>query len=197
MDISEIVGDALKYYDTNFDKYNSVYKKIIYYKYIHNSHDTEHSVIVFYDTNKKELFRSRYEILGVYSKQHYTWIWPWSSPIYDRNKTAISRKLLNYGLDIPIKSSNYTDFQLISLKSEFITSRFRVTNELQLDIHVAIASYVTKIPSIFEIIVSVDDSEGEFVGKTKNIVHHIASKNSKDYMSVYLYLLDDKNITDK
>jgi hypothetical protein len=64
-------------------------------------------------------------------------------PYLSKNSTYTSRKILNYGLDLG-PNQEY-------LKSELITSRFRITNPIQLDIHTAISSYLSQIPTIFQI----------------------------------------------
>ena len=72
---------------------------------------------------------------------------------YYNNTNYISRKILNYGLDLDT-NQNF-------LKTELVTSRFTVSNLLQLDIHVAIASYLTKIPNIYCHKVSLNKSNDE------------------------------------
>jgi hypothetical protein len=77
-----------------------------------------------------------------------------------KNSTYLSRKLLNYGLDIDNE-------ELIQLKSELITSRFKIKNTLQLDIHLALAGYLCKNPIIYK---------------------HIIGE--KETMTYYMFLLD-------
>ena len=175
MDPSLIVAKALKYYDVNREKYNSIFNKIKYYQYIVNLHDMENNVIILYDENKKVLYKSKYEILGAFSKQHATWIWAWSLPTLTKNQTYISRKMLNYGLDL--------DHSEIMLKTELITSRFRVTNQIQLDIYIAISSYITHQPIIFKVVTVYDEEKGDIkkIGDTRE---------TYDYLIYYICLLD-------
>src|SRR5271170_2224863 len=101
-----IVTNALEYYDKNLEKNDKLFSKIKYYKLEFIDSDLEHSKIHFYDKYKNEIHESRYEIIGVYNNSSKAWIWAWSVPYFYRNATYISKKILNYGLDIPPKSDN-------------------------------------------------------------------------------------------
>jgi hypothetical protein len=159
-----IVGDALKFYDENNEKYESLKKKIKYFKYaMLDQKDIDGVKIVFLDEDKKELFTSRVEIIGKYYNTINTWIWGWSIPNIDKSLTTIIRKVFLYGTDIDARNSAN-----VMLKNELLTSRFIVSDTIQLDIHCAIASYLAKKPVIFiwkEFIISPDEIvevKGEF-----------------------------------
>lgn len=140
-----IVNDALEYYDRNNERFESIKKKVKYVKHAEiDQRDIEGVKLVFYDENKKELFTSRVEILGKYYNTINTWVWGWSLPGIDKSLTSIIRKVFLYGTDINI--DNPTN---VLLKNELITSRFRVVDEVQIDMHCAIASYLAKKPFIF------------------------------------------------
>lgn len=140
MDNVSLVTTALKYYDENSEKYEGVLKNAKYVKFIIAENDMSHNVIQFFDKNKNEMFKSRYEIIGQYNTDVNTWTWGWALPNYKKQNTNIVRKLWNYGamLDPSVKY----------LKTELITSRFRVADFVQLDIHVGIASYMSKNPLV-------------------------------------------------
>ncbi len=143
--MSSIMSDALKYYDQNNEKYNSIKKKIKYVKHaIINQKDIEGVKLIFYDENHVELFTSRVEILGKYYNYNNMWIWGWSLPSVDKSLTAIIRKIFLYGTDIDINNS-----ENILLKNELVTSRFRISDPIQIDMHCALASYLSKKPFIF------------------------------------------------
>ena len=114
-----IVTNSLDYYDKNKEKYDKLLSKIKFYKVLKISSDLDHSKILFYDKNKKYMFETRYEIIGLFNKITNTWVWAWSIPYFNKNSTFISKKILNYGLDIPSDQENKF------LKSELITSRFK------------------------------------------------------------------------
>lgn len=176
----ELIINSLEYYDRNSEKNRRIFQKIKYYSYERSQSDVEHNSIIFYDKNKKEIYRSRYEIIGTYYSTQKLWTWSWSVPNFDKNSVYISRKILNYGLDIPPLKED------LFMKAELITSRFKITNEVQLDIHIAIASYISKKPMIYKIV--------ENLGKKFNEPIIPVMEEEKDYKIYYLFLLDDKDI---
>lgn len=175
-----IVTNSLEYYDKNREKYDKIMSQIKYYKWIKVTSDLDHSKIIFYDKNKKKLFESRYEAIGLYSNTSRTWIWAWSVPYFQKNVTYISRKILNYGLDIPSKKENRF------LKSELVTSRFRVWDDVQLDVHISVASYISKNPLVIDLIIT-DDADLELYEVKKDV-------ENQEFYKVYLFLLDHDKI---
>lgn len=147
----DIVSDALKYYDINNEKYGKLKKKIAYCKQVENKTNSDHVnngigsfKYTFFDKNMNELFTSRWEILGKYYPKLNIWIWGWSLPNQPKILTTIIRKVFLYGTDIdPDNLAN------IFLKNELLTSRFIIESEIQIDIHCAIASYLSKKPFIY------------------------------------------------
>ena len=92
----------------------------------------------------------------------------------------ISRKILNYGLDLT------PDEQF--LKSELITSRFRISSKIQLDIHVALASYLTKMPLIYKHITIPNTKTST---EDDNIIEIVTDVNDETFHTqYYLFLLD-------
>lgn len=182
-----IVSDALKYYDLNNEKYRDLKKRIKYVKTIDASkEDIEGKILAFYDGDKNKLFTSRVEILGKYYNTINTWIWGWSLPDIDKALTSIIRKVFFYGTDINIDNSAN-----VILKNELVTSRFRVVDDIQIEIHCAIASYLAKKPFIFmwkEFFVTMTDElsevKGEFYKGNTDVVY-------------YTYIVDPPDIDSK
>lgn len=139
------IKNALEYYDRNSEKLRKKFNNVHNYEVILNSRDSEHSVIYFYDKNKKKLFTSRFEIIGTYIETLKVWAWAWTLPTINKNAAYMSRKLLMYGLDLDYQSDGK------NLKTELITSRFHIKNKIQIDLHLAIAAYLTKTPFIYSI----------------------------------------------
>ena len=162
-----IVSKSLEYYDKNLELNNKkFFNNINKTKFIKNedNNDMNKNIIEFY-YNKKKLYSFKYEEIGSYYNKSKLWIWAWADPKLKKKENYISRKILNYGLDLDT-NQNF-------LKTELVTSRFTVSNLLQLDIHVAIASYLTKIPNIYCHKVSLNKS------------------NDEDYILVYLFLFEN------
>jgi hypothetical protein len=149
---TSIIKDALEYYDMNEEKYESLKRKIHYVKNKENGINDLHGLrLTFYDSNKEELFTSRIEIIGQYHNLFNIWVWGWAIPSADQSVVSIIRKVLMYGISLTVQQSRTTGLinnETISLKAELVTSRLRITNDVQLDIHCAVASYLAKKPFI-------------------------------------------------
>jgi hypothetical protein len=137
-----IITDAIDYYDKFQEKYRDNYLNINYISLELTDKDLEHNIIIFYDSELKELFRSRFERIGMLDLKSQIWTWAWARPDLKKNETNIIRKILFYGTELD-PTTNY-------LKTELITSRFKVTNKTQLDIYCAISAYLSKRPKIFK-----------------------------------------------
>jgi hypothetical protein len=181
-----LVRDSLEYYDKNLQIYKTKLEQVSYVKIEQSKTDHEHNIIHCYDSDKKLLFKSRYEYIGMHEPEMRLWSWAWSLPFLKKKHTNIIRKILNYGTELePVAHF---------LKSELITSRFRINHEIQLDIHAALASYLSKKPvifkyKIFNYINIVDDD-------LTDVIHPDYSKNGteKEYVSHFLFLLDYENL---
>ena len=135
INISLIVEKALEYYDM---------KNIKNYKYLQTSMtliDREQNTIKFTEVDDVEY---KYEVLGVFDNSTNIWMWSWMVPEFMYNETNITRQLLNYGLKItPTFISPIPDDKLY-LKTQMVNSRFLLHNEFQLELHLAISSYLAK-----------------------------------------------------
>jgi len=138
------------------------------------SSDMDLNSIILYDENQDELLRSKYEFLGIYENTSRIWTWAWSMAVIPKNVTYTSRKLLSYGLDIPSDQ--------VLLKTELITSRFRIASEIQLQIHCAIAAYISKKPIIYRLKYPPDVDYDEKI--------HPIVKDSEKYRELFLFLHD-------
>jgi hypothetical protein len=177
-----LVRDSLEYFDKNFQIYKSKFNDVAYIKIIQNINDHEHNTMEFYDSNKKLLFKSRYEYIGMHEPEMQLWSWAWSLSFLKKKHTNIIRKILNYGVELE-PTAHF-------LKSELITSRFRIKHSIQLDIHSAIASYLSKKPVIFKYKIF---NYVNIVGDNMvDVLHPDYSKNGteKEYVLHYLFLLD-------
>lgn len=133
-DLSILIKKALEYYDTQNTKYQHISK-------LSNLPlDREKNIIKFagIDTEFK------YEILGMFDSMNNVWLWGWMSPDFLYNETNIVRNLLNYGLKINPTLINEVAFNKIYLKTQLVNSRFVLEDSVQLELHLAIASYLAK-----------------------------------------------------
>lgn len=177
--VKELIKKSLSYYDKNNELHANLYEKFKYYSMEISKNDTEHGKIKFYDDDDNLVFESKYEILGFYDSLHKLWGWGWAVPFFHKNQVLLSRKILNYGLDL---SSGEETF----LKSELITSRFIVTDPIQLTIHAAIASYISKTSMIYNVIIHRDEL------MHKKPKYKLLKTIKPETISYYIYLLNDK-----
>ena len=184
-DSKKLILDALEYYDKNKEIFDNLTSKIKYYSKIIHESDIDRNEIIFYDKNKQKIFESKYEIFGVFNNFSNTWTWAWSIPQLSKNQNYTSRKILNYSLDLTPEP------ELLFLKNELITSRFRITNEIQLDIHNSIASYIAKIPYIFKIYLNPEKLKYK---KEEYIELDDENTIGDNYMVQYIFLIDQENI---
>lgn len=141
-----IIKKALEYYDKNNEKYDSFLSKVKYFGYQQKSGDMDRSIIIMYDKNKKKLFESRLEHVGLYHGNSKLWAWAWANPTNLKNVSYISRKIFDYGMNLDPETEN------LFLKTELTTSRLRISHPVQLDVHIALSSYLAKMPLIFKAI---------------------------------------------
>jgi len=178
-----LIKNSFEYYDKNNEKIGNKFDKVNYISFEINQKDLEHDIIIFYDVNLKELFRSRIEKIGIFDKISKIWTWAWAVSSFKKNETNIVRKILQYGTEL--------DPSTIFLKTELITSRFRISNKIQLDMHCAIASYLTKKKqiykyTIFNLLKLIDN-------KYIDIINPDYSKNEDVTFELeyFVFLLDD------
>jgi hypothetical protein len=129
--LSQFIKHALEYYDNqNFS----------YFELIDNQ-DVVITIesITFNIKKKSKIFD--YEILGYYDNQNRIWIWGWVLADLDSTKTKLCRELLNYGLKLD-PSSNSTEHFI--LKSFLLNSRIKIDEYIELEIKLAIFSYILK-----------------------------------------------------
>jgi len=132
-DLLTLINNALLY----FDKQNNKYSKLI--NITDTTIDRSKNIIIF---DKVEY---KYEILGVFDNTTNIWMWAWMIPEFIANETTTVKKLLNYGLKIsPITVSDKIPDDKMYLKTQLLNSRFMLNDYFQLELHLAIASYLVK-----------------------------------------------------
>ncbi len=170
-----IIQTAFSYYDKNNEKYELKFMNVQYVDFKKNKNDNERSSINMYDEDNKLLFTYKYELIGVYYGITNTWSWGWSLSNFKKNTIYTSRKILEYGLDL--------DNDNVFLKTELVTSRFKISNPIQLELHLAIASYLSKTPLIYKLTYKTKDLDT--LAKTK-----ITNSSSGEHTTYYLFLFE-------
>ena len=139
--IDSTIRDSLEFYDNNREKYHIFFDKVKYVRFVDNNNNTDD--IIFYDEKKKILLESSFEIMGLYLPKNNMWKWSWSIPSIHKKYTFISRKILEYAFNL-----HHT--KEFPLRSDLINSKIKINNDLQLDIRIALSSYIGKQPLIFK-----------------------------------------------
>jgi len=135
MDFSDLIKKSLEYYDSQNDKNK---KYIENTKIIFSGEDNQISLI---DQDENILLDCNYEILGLFDNQTNVWLWAWLLPFLNSNDTIISRKLLDYALKLEPQSNSYDHYYI---KSQLLNSRITIEDSIELDIHLALSSYLIK-----------------------------------------------------
>ena len=170
-----LVTDSLDYHDKNLEKYNNYFDHVRFIKFETKTTDLDNNVVYMYDKNKILLYKSRYELIGRHIVDTNTWIWAWADPNTHKKETNIIRKIWNYGAELdPIDKF---------LRLQLTTSRFRISNPIQLEIYTAIASYLSKKAVIYKHRFNLDE-ENDITDEIFKINPDTANVIS------YLFLLD-------
>ena len=176
MDSNIVIKDSLIYYDEQNQESFLKKNKIKYYKINFNT-----GIIYFYTKDKKPLITQSFEIVGMYNNNDKSWIWGWNLHHIRNNLLFVSRAILNRGLDIDIADKNNITNTL--LKLELTTSRFRVQNKIQLDIHLGVFMYLSKKKNIIPI--KITENTMKNISQLEKINYNI----EKDDIVYYIVLI--------
>lgn len=181
---NNIIAQSLEYYDKNIEINKEMLKKINYINIIKNKDEENYNYIEFYDKEFNLIKKSKYEILGTYNSFGKIWTWGWSIALLTKELVNTSKKIFNYGFDL--------DQNNLFLKNELITSRFKISNNIQIDMHVAIGSYLTKKKFIFSYKIYNDNIEKNNIVKHEDLQLLNIKKNyeNENFNEYYLIILD-------
>jgi len=129
--LKQLVKKALLNYDIKNEKHEDI---INTKEYIFN---TENATLTFNKLNKK----FKFNILGIFDYSKKIWIWSWLVPSYSYNHILYTKNLLDYGIKI---NPEKIDIEFLWIKTQLVNSRFLLDDSLQLDIHLAVISYLMK-----------------------------------------------------
>jgi hypothetical protein len=188
------VTDSLEKYDKNMKEQDKLLKDATYYRIINMDNNTENDKIIFFDKDNKEIISYNYQIISSYRSDFNIWSWGWAIPHLKNKWTRIITKILNYGFSLE-PTNNY------HLKLELINSKFVVSDPIQIDIHLSIASGLSKINNIYPIILPIQKKKANLFEKfqklseDKNSIDGLIIKNIDEFEDVkifYLFLFNQK-----
>jgi hypothetical protein len=184
INLKELIYDSFKYYDSNMEKFENLFGNL-HFNFIYNELDYEHDKIVFINNKNENVCESRYEIIGYFYPQKKLWVWAWSTISGKKNALNVSRQLWIYGTKL--------DNQNIFLKTLLTNSRFTVTNNKHLDVHLAISAYLTKTLFLAKIYTRYGSKRDELTRHATSF-NYKYDNNNNNYRITYMKLIDHENI---
>lgn len=168
---------AIEEHDIYEYKIINLLKKIEYLKIINNKNLTPR--INFYDSDKKLILDSGFEIVGKYNQKNNLWQWGWSMGFINNNQNFISRNILEYCFKLKSDIPNE-----ILLKSILLDSKHIIKNNLHLEILIALSSYLSKFHFIFKL------PDLPYTSDYINYKSLFTDKKFNDCEILYLFIID-------
>ena len=131
--LSETVKKAIDHYDNQ----NWNYRNLIDNQDV--KFDELNSTITFFIDEDNQTYN--YELLGYYDNQNGIWIWGWVLSDFNYKDTPQCKYLLDYGLKLEPKSAT---IEQTMIKGILVNSRIKMEEQSQLEVNLAIYSYLIK-----------------------------------------------------
>jgi hypothetical protein len=174
------IKTAIEEHDIYEYKIIDFLKKIEYLKFDNFFNLTPR--VKLFDSNKKLLLDSAFENIGIFKQKNSIWQWGWSMNAINNNQNFISRNILSYSFKL--KSDIPSEFLL---KSILLDSKHKIKNKLQLEILLALSSYLSKFHFIFKLpIVPNIVIEDDYI----NYKTLFTDKNINNCEILYLFIID-------
>jgi len=174
------IKTAIEEHDIHEYKLINFIKKIKYLKINNIPNLTPR--IRFFDSDKNLLLDSGFENIGIYKQKNSIWQWGWSMNAINNNQNSISRNILTYSFKL--KSDIPNEF---ILKSILLDSKHMIKNKLQLEILLALSSYLSKFHFIFKLPILPNTI---FVEDYINYNNLFTDKNFNNCEILYLFIID-------
>lgn len=155
--LTQFIKKALKHYDTQCLNY--IYLTQLNNDKVKFNESLDEITFMFDEDHKKVHF---FELLGYFDNQTNIWIWGWLLPTLPNEHLRLVTELLNYGLKLETLSNSFEHFYI---KSLLVNSRSMIQNQIELDINLAICSYLLKdkIKFIYPRIMYTDDTKSTYI----------------------------------
>lgn len=190
-DFKIFITDSLANYDKNMDRQNKLLKDAISFTIVTSPNEMKKDKIIFFD-EKKKILEASYEIISIYTLSNNVWTWGWGQPSIPKKNSAIVRKILDYGFSL---DSNKNYF----LKAELVNSRFVISDPIQIDIHLAICSELSKINNIYPLAIYTKKEKEQYYeinsdefSQDQLGVHIIKNIDTSDIRITYIFMFDIK-----
>jgi hypothetical protein len=178
--MDSVLANSLEYYDSFQPEIIDIISKTEYIEIVHsnNSNDT----YILYDKNDNVIIKSRIEHLAIYIPNTNIWKWSWSVPFIKHTNTFISRKILEYAFSLD-------ETKEIFLKSTLTNSNIDIDNSYQIDIYLALSSFLSKKPFILKMYLIPNDPQ-EKNSNRYQFRKFLENPEKNKYISTYVFLID-------
>lgn len=152
--LNEFIKKAIEYYDDR----QYIYKDYMISNDVEFNYDQNEITFYINDTQEKKLF----EILGYFDNETKVWVWAWLLSDLNSDQTKICRNLLDYGLKLE-PSTNMAEH--IFIKSLLLNSRIQIDEFVQLEVNMAIYTYLIKdkIMFIYPVRKYIDEKKEKYI----------------------------------
>lgn len=175
MDVKYIISKSLQDHDAVTEVIRYLKNKNIV-KLIPKKRKNDRDLWTFIDIATNEvILETEVEYLSAYNTKLKIWCWAWSIPVLSSIDIHLSKEMLLYALKLGPESSY--------LKTILITSRGTIVDSIQLDIHVALASYILKQPYIYSYELEIENY---------NLVHYYIMLNIADIKKLHDKIINIK-----
>lgn len=167
-----LLFNAFNYLDKKTVEHENIFNDYDRYSFKISKNDMGKNKMFFYKNNKKIIIAD-FDYMGYFNKKTRLWAWSWGRFDFPKPLTYVSRKLLNYGLDINVEKvtlkSNH-EFQIDlkqALKILLVNSRLIINTEIGYEILKALIIYITKSKYLFVMKLSKDEEQLLILNKIK------------------------------
>ena len=157
----------------NYDKKQFINKKL--YKYSYKIFITNESNKIEFYKNDKLCASSEIYYIAKYNIKLKSFIWAWSDIYIDINSSNISRKILNYGLDLivdkKINSKNNKNIDTL-VKLFLINSNSHINYDVNIVIILSLLCYIINSSFIYTIKTIINNDNYIVYYSLNNLIYH-------------------------
>jgi hypothetical protein len=178
-----ILRNSIEYYDNKCLEINKIKEKIKYIQFI-RGYGSNMDEIILYDDDYNIILKSKTQILGRYFKKR--WNWGWSLINETSNRTTLSRKIFDYAWNLTNKKEFF-------LKKELLTSDLYLKHNIEVDLKIALSTYIIKKYFIlqFPVLTPEDYELDEYTRiNYKKLINNKEYINNPSIRILYFVLID-------
>ena len=146
--MNKLIEKAISHYDKNKEYGNDILSRFHHWEFFDSQSDLEEPILKVFDKDNNLYFEANWQPIAEIFNNN-VWIWSWSySTLNKSNLTNLSKRVLDYGLNITTKDIKINDnYKLV--KSILTNSRLKISSEFDELILKSLSLYITKKKLIF------------------------------------------------